>query len=319
MSIEQNATLLEAAHLTKEFRTAHGVVHAVSDVSLTIQRGETLALVGESGCGKSTLGRLLLRLIEPTSGTVVMDGTEVTALKREELRKFRRKMQLIFQDPYSSIDPRMTIRKIIAEPLKAFSVPKKEQEAIILDLVEKTGIRPEYLERYPHQFSGGQRQRVGIARALALNPELVVCDEPVSALDVSIQAQTLNLLHDLQQKMGLTYLFISHDLAVVNYISDRVCVMFLGKICELGPKEQIYFHPRHPYTKFLLSATPEPDPRKRKEDQDLLMGDLPSPVNPPSGCRFRTQCPYARELCAAEEPGLREVDGRQCACHFPLV
>ena len=313
---DQKEVLLEASHLTKEFKTVHGVVHAVSDVDLTIYRGETLALVGESGCGKSTLGRLLLRLIEPTSGKVVLDGTDVTALKREELRKFRRKMQLVFQDPYSSLDPRMTVRKIISEPLKAYKIT--DRDAIISDLIEKTGIRKEFLDRYPHEFSGGQRQRVGIARALALNPDLVVCDEPVSALDVSIQAQTLNLLHELQEKMGLTYLFISHDLAVVNYISDRVCVMFLGKICEIGTKEQIYFHPRHPYTRFLLSATPEPDPRKRKEDRELLTGDLPSPVNPPSGCRFRTRCPYAKEICEKEVPELKMTDGRLLACHFQL-
>lgn len=314
----EKEVLLEASHLVKHFRAARGTVQAVSDVSLKIYRGETLALVGESGCGKSTLGRMLLRLIEPTSGTVVMDGTNVTALSSKKLREFRRRMQLVFQDPYSSLDPRMTIDTIIREPLRAYKIPAADQDAIVADLIGKTGIREEFLNRYPHQFSGGQRQRVGIARALALKPDLVVCDEPVSALDVSIQAQTLKLLSDLQKEMQLTYLFISHDLAVVNYISDRVCVMFLGKICEIGTTEEIYFHPRHPYTKFLLAATPEPDPHKRKQDADILKGDMPSPVNPPSGCRFRTRCPYAQELCAQQEPELKEENGHFCACHFPL-
>ena len=232
----------------------------------------------------------------------------------------RKEMQIVFQDPYSSIDPRFSVKRIIGEPLKAFKVfqTKKEQEDYIKELVEKVGIHQEDLEKYPHQFSGGQRQRIGIARALALNPQLIVCDEPVSALDVSIQAQTLNLLHDLQQEFNLTYLFISHDLAVVRYISNRVCVMFLGKICEIGNTEDIYSNPKHPYTYFLLSSTPKPDPLQRKEDKEILSGEAPSPMNLPEGCRFHTRCPYAKEICGKEEPLPRMVEGRMVACHFPL-
>ena len=318
--MEQNV-LLKAEHLTKEFKTGGGRVHAVSDVSLEIYPGETLALVGESGCGKSTLGRLLLRLLDPTAGTVIFQGKDLTKMGRRELRSMRQEMQFVFQDPYASLDPRMTVRDIIAEPLKAHKVCKtrKELDDKVAALMARVGIRPEFARRYPHQFSGGQRQRIGIARALALKPALIVCDEPVSALDVSIQAQTLNLLHDLQAEDNLTYLFISHDLAVVRYISTRVCVMFLGKICEIGDTEAIYTHPRHPYTHFLLTSTPKPDPTQRKEDKEILQGELPSPVHPPSGCRFHTRCPFAREKCAQEEPELVTLsDGRKCACHFPL-
>jgi oligopeptide transport system ATP-binding protein len=317
----EKPVLLKAKHLTKEFKTGSGTVHAVSDVSLEIYPSETLALVGESGCGKSTLGRLLLRLIEPTKGTVLFEGKDLTKLSRRALRAMRQEMQFVFQDPYASLDPRMTVRDIIAEPLKAHKVCKTRQELdeTVANLMERVGIRPEFAGRYPHQFSGGQRQRIGIARALALKPALIVCDEPVSALDVSIQAQTLNLLHDLQEEDQLTYLFISHDLAVVRYISTRVCVMFLGKICEIGDTETIYTHPRHPYTHFLLTSTPKPDPTQRKEDKEILQGELPSPVNPPSGCRFHTRCPFAQPKCSEEEPPLTMLeDGRQCACHFPL-
>ncbi len=308
--------LLDARNLTKTFKAPNGQVQAVTDVSLQIYKGETLSLVGESGCGKSTLGRLLIRLLELDSGSVRFGTTELTELKKKELRKFRQHMQLIFQDPYASLDPRFTIAKSICEPLRAAGYSQKEQQEMVLDLAQKTGINPEHLGRYPHQFSGGQRQRVGIARAIALRPELVVCDEPVSALDVSIQAQTLNLLRQLQRELQLTYLFISHDLSVVHYISDRVCVMFLGRICEIGTTEEIYIHPKHPYTKFLLNATPQIG-KKAMGREKLLTGEIPSPINPPSGCRFRTRCPYATEQCAKEVPMLAGSEDHQVACHHP--
>lgn len=312
--------LMQAKGIVKEFKTNGGVVHAVGGVDLDIYAGETLALVGESGCGKSTLGKVLLRLIPATKGQIVFDNEDLTTMNSKELRQARKKMQLIFQDPYASLDPRMNVGQIIAEPLRAYKVYKNDQdeEARVRELMDKVGIRSEFYRRYPHQFSGGQRQRVGIARALALNPKLIVCDEPVSALDVSIQAQILNLLHDLQKEMNLTYLFISHDLSVVRYISNRVCVMFLGKICEIRNTEEIYAHPFHPYTKFLLDSTPQPNPKRRKEDKELLMGELPSPINPPSGCYFHPRCPYAKEICKKETPKLKECLGGMCACHFPL-
>lgn len=316
-------TLVEVDHIVKEFPVGGGlggkkaVVHAVSDVSLEIREGETLALVGESGCGKSTLGRLILRLLAPTAGAVRFEGTDLAQIPTEELRNLRRQFQIIFQDPYASLNPRMTVAQIIAEPLNTHHAyaTKEETEARVRELMQRVGIRPEFFNRYPHQFSGGQRQRIGIARALALNPKLIVCDEPVSALDVSIQAQILNLLHDLQKEFDLTYLFISHDLSVVRYISDRVCVMFLGKLCEIGDTELIFKNPRHPYTQFLLEAVPKPNPHLRKEKKSLLTGEMPSPVNPPSGCRFHTRCPLATERCQREEPQMREIDGRQLACH----
>ncbi|MDR0928383.1 MAG: dipeptide ABC transporter ATP-binding protein [Oscillospiraceae bacterium] len=312
--------LVRVENLVKEFPVRRGIVHAVSDVSLSIYQGETLCLVGESGCGKSTLGRLILRLIEPTSGAVYFRGEEVTAMRSERLRETRRRMQMIFQDPYASLDPRMSVGQIIAEPLKTYKVGESAaaRKEMIRALMDTVGIRPEFYGRYPHQFSGGQRQRIGIARALALNPELIVCDEPVSALDVSIQAQILNLLSDLQKEKSLTYLFISHDLSVVRYLANRVCVMFLGKVCELGDTESVYENPKHPYTHFLLSSVPLPDPTRRGEEKEILTGEIPSPVNPPAGCRFHTRCPYARELCAKAEPPLQEAAGRQVACHFPL-
>ncbi len=318
--MEEKKILVSAKGLMKSFKVKNGTVKAVGGVDIDIYKEETLALVGESGCGKSTLGRLLLRLIEPTSGTVLFDGKDITKMKNKEMREMRREMQIVFQDPYSSIDPRFSVRRIISEPLKAYKIfsNKGEQEEYIRELVQKVGIHIEDLDRYPHQFSGGQRQRMGIARALALKPQLIVCDEPVSALDVSIQAQTLNLLHDLQDEFNLTYLFISHDLAVVRYISNRVCVMFLGKICEVGDTEDIYSNPKHPYTYFLLSSTPNPDPTKRKQDKEILSGEAPSPVNPPSGCHFHTRCPYAQDICSQKEPEPRMVDGRIVACHFPL-
>lgn len=322
----ENKVLVECKHLTKEFPTTSGsfgknkaTVHAVTDVSLKIYEGETLGVVGESGCGKSTLGRLLIRLLEPTAGEVHFDGVNIGKLKGDELRSARKQMQMVFQDPYASLNPRLRVRELIAEPLITHKINSsaKEDTARVEDLMRKCGIRPEFMYRYPHQFSGGQRQRVSIARALALNPKLIICDEPVSALDVSIQSQILNLLGDLQKELNLTYVFISHDLSVVRYLSDRVCVMFLGKICEIGKTRDIYDNPLHPYTKFLLEAVPIADPTKKKESKDMLTGEIPSPVNPPSGCHFRTRCPYATELCAKEIPELKTMsDGRQVACHM---
>lgn len=324
--MENKKVLVQLKNVTKEFNTkssafgrVKNVVHAVTDVTLDIYEGETLGVVGESGCGKSTLGRLILQLIKPTRGEVIFDGKCLNNLKTEELREMRKEMQMVFQDPYASLNPRMKIKDIVAEPLVTHKVcsSKKEEEAIVEDLLRKCGIRPEFMWRYPHQFSGGQRQRVSIARALALNPKLIVCDEPVSALDVSIQSQVLNLLGDLQVERNLTYVFISHDLSVVRYLSDRVCVMFLGKVCELGITKDIYANPKHPYTRFLLEAVPLPDPERRKEQKDMLTGEIPSPVNPPSGCFFRTRCPYATEKCAQAAPELKEVEpGRFVACHL---
>lgn len=316
----ETEVLMQARGVRKEFKATGKIVHAVSGVDMDIYKGETLALVGESGCGKSTLGKLLLRLLPATAGSIVFDGEDITKMNKNQLRQARQKMQLIFQDPYASLDPRMNVGEIISEPLRAYKIyrSEKELEQRVRELMDKVGIRPEFYHRYPHQFSGGQRQRVGIARALALNPKLIVCDEPVSALDVSIQAQILNLLHDLQQELGLTYLFISHDLSVVRYISNRVCVMFLGKVCEIRDTDSLYANPCHPYTKFLLDSTPQPDPNRRKEDRALLTGEIPSPINPPSGCRFHPRCPFAQEICKTQEPELKPCTGGMCACHFPL-
>ena len=314
--------LLRAERLVKEFPVKRGVVHAVSDVSFSIRKGETLGLVGESGCGKSTLGKLLIDLLTPTSGAVWFRGEDLSRMKGQALRTLRRGMQMIFQDPYASLDPRMRVGDIIMEPMNAHRVGKSRAERVemVRELMDQVGIRPELFNRYPHQFSGGQRQRIGIARALALNPELVICDEPVSALDVSIQAQILNLLGDLQQQRSLTYLFISHDLNVVRYLSDRVAVMFLGQFCELSPTEQLYAQPRHPYTRFLLDAVPQPDPTLRDAERALLVGEVSSPVNPPSGCRFHPRCPYADARCRQEKPDLVEMaPGHLCACHHPLA
>ncbi len=313
--------ILRAEHLVKEFPVKGGVVHAVSDVSFAIRQGETLGLVGESGCGKSTLGKLVLDLITPTSGKVWFEGQDLSAVRGEALRALRRGLQMIFQDPYASLDPRMSVGQIIMEPLNAHRVgaSRAERTQIVRGLMEQVGLRPEFYSRYPHQFSGGQRQRVGIARALALNPRLIICDEPVSALDVSIQAQILNLLSDLQRQRQLTYLFISHDLNVVRYLSDRVMVMFLGQLCEMAPTEALYAAPRHPYTRFLVESVPQPDPARRDEDRAILTGEVSSPVNPPSGCRFHLRCPWADGRCAGEKPALQDLgDGRFCACHHPL-
>jgi oligopeptide transport system ATP-binding protein len=302
------------------FQKQVGAVHAVDNVSFQIYEGETLGLVGESGCGKSTTGRAILQLHRPTSGSVWFDGKDLTKLKGEELRKMRRKMQMIFQDPYASLNPRMTVGEIIGEPLliHGISKNKKDAEVEVQKLLKLVGLNPSYSNRYPHEFSGGQRQRIGVARALSLNPSLIICDEPISALDVSIQAQVVNLLEDLQEKLNLTYLFIAHDLSMVRHISSRVAVMYLGLIAELATREELYNHPLHPYTQALLSAVPIPDPlAEEKRTRIILQGDVPSPINPPSGCHFRTRCPLAASICAEVEPEFREVSpGHFVACHM---
>ena len=313
--------LLEARDLTKEFPAAgKKTVHAVSGVSFQIHEGETLGLVGESGCGKSTLGRLLIRALMPTAGEVLYRGQNITAMKDRAFKPLGKEMQLVFQDPYASLDPRMTVRDLIAEPIETWKLCKGKEEttARVRELLRAVGMPEEFLYRYPHQFSGGQRQRIGIARAIAADPSFIVCDEPVSALDVSVQNQILNLLKELKASRALTFLFISHDLSVVRYLADRVCVMFLGKLCELGPTDEVYRHPRHPYTRFLLDAIPVPDPSQSGKEIRLLKGEPPSPADPPSGCRFRTRCPYASEQCAREEPELKDLNGVLTACHHPL-
>jgi oligopeptide/dipeptide ABC transporter ATP-binding protein len=300
------------------FQNTVGQVYAVDGVSFTIHEGETLGLVGESGCGKSTVGRTLMRLIEPTSGVIKLDGRDVTKLSKSELRPYRREMQIIFQDPFSSLDPRMTAGNIVGEPLWVHGIgaSSEERRQLVADLFDQVGLRSGQMDNYPHQFSGGQRQRIGIARALALNPKLIVGDEPVSALDVSIQAQVINLLLDLQAERKLSYLFISHNLAVVEHISHKIAVMYLGRIVEYASKEAIFRSPKHPYTKALLSAVPVPDP-SLKRDKLVLQGDVPSPVNPPKGCHFHTRCPFAEDICRKDSPPLREITpGQLAACHF---
>lgn len=319
-----NTILLSVQNLVKRFPIKGGIfskevgsVKAVSDVSFEIKRGETLGLVGESGCGKSTLGRCILRLIEPTEGKVQFKGQDVTQLNPNELRKLRRNMQIIFQDPYASLNPRMTVETILKEPLDIHGLckSKKEKEQRIFKLLDLVGLRREAVSRYPHEFSGGQRQRICIARALAVEPDFIVCDEPVSALDVSIQAQIINLMQDLQKELGLTYLFIAHDLKVVEHISNRVAVMYLGKIVEMASAEELYRAPKHPYTRALLSAIPIPDPKFQKE-RIILRGDVPSPISPPSGCYFHPRCPMAQDRCKVEAPLLRQVDDHIVSCHF---
>ena len=309
--------ILKVRHLVKHFpvENSDDVVQAVDDVSFDIIGGETLGLVGESGCGKSTVGRCVLRLHEPTSGEVSFEGKNIIGLASSEMQRLRREMQIIFQDPYASLNPRLSIRSIVSEPLKIHDLGgKSERNDRVADLLKRVGLDPRYADRYPHEFSGGQRQRIGIARALALNPKLIICDEPVSALDVSVQAQVVNLLQDLQQEFGLTYLFISHGLAVVEHISNRVAVMYLGKIVEICDARELYEHPLHPYTNALLSAIPVPDPTF-KRNRIVLRGDVPTPINPPSGCRFRTRCPLAIEGCAQVVPELREITpGHFAAC-----
>ena len=319
------APLLDIVDLKKHFpvrRTAfsarRGVVQAVDGVSFAIQPGETLGLVGESGCGKSTVGRMILRLIEPTSGAIRFDGEDLLALEGKALRRRRADLQLIFQDPYGSLDPRQTVEKIVGEPLAIHGIgDRAERRQRVLRLIERVGLAAEHLGRHPHEFSGGQRQRIGIARALALEPRLVVCDEAVSALDVSIQAQVVNLLKRLQRDLGLTYLFIAHDLAVVRHISTRVAVMYLGRIVELAPAAQLFARPFHPYTQALLSAIPRPKADARRGGRVLLAGDVPSPMAPPAGCRFHTRCPLAIDRCRVETPPTQDLgEGRSVACHL---
>jgi len=319
--------LLEIKNLSKKF-TAPGtglfsrnkrVVHAVSDVSLTLAEGETLGLVGESGCGKSTLGRTLLKLYEPTSGQIIFSGQDITNLSQREMKPLRSQMQIIFQDPYSSLNPRHTVGEIVGASLRIHRKSLKSSEkSEIQQLMERVGLNPEHINRYPHEFSGGQRQRIGIARAIALRPRFIVCDEPVSALDVSIQAQVINLLDDLKRDFGLSYIFIAHNLSVVQHISDRVAVMYLGKVVEVARTQDLYTSSKHPYTRALLSAIPVPDPKKeRSRKQILLQGEIPSSTNPPSGCVFNTRCWKAQEKCRVSEPKLTNVGASEVACHFP--
>ena len=318
--------LLEVEHLVKHFSVKQGVfargkgvVHAVEDVSFSVDRGETLGIVGESGCGKTTTARLVMRLIEPTSGTIRFDGVDVTRMSRRALRPLRQEMQMVFQDPYSSLNPRKTIGQIISEPFTIHHTTKDTKRRV-QELLARVGLSPEHYNRYPHEFSGGQRQRIGVARALALQPKLIVCDEPVSALDVSVQAQILNLLKDLQREFSLTFIFISHDLSVIRQISDRIAVMYLGRVVEIGQSELIYEHPRHPYTAALLSAVPRPETNGDGRRRIVLSGDVPSPVNPPEACVFHPRCPrFQRGHCDVEVPLLRPFEpDHEAACHYPV-
>jgi oligopeptide/dipeptide ABC transporter ATP-binding protein len=322
--------LVEVKNLVKHFPITSGIlfqrqigaVKAVDDVSFSVQRGETLGIVGETGCGKSTTARLLVRLLESTAGTIEFDGEDITHARRGHLKNLRREMQMIFQDPYSSLNPRKTVGSIISEPYAIHGMYEGhgERKKRVQDLMDRVGLNPEHYNRYPHEFSGGQRQRIGVARAIALEPKLLVADEPVSALDVSIQAQVLNLLRGLQRDLGLTLIFIAHDLSVVRHMCDRVAVMYLGKIVELAPNESLYGFPRHPYTGALLSAVPVPDPAGGRRERQLLTGDVPSPANPPSACRFHTRCPKAQARCSQDDPPFEDMgNGTFAACHYPLT
>ena len=317
--------LLKIEHLKKYYpvkssslKRSNGFVKAVDDISFDVKVGETFGIVGESGCGKSTMGKSVIRLIEPTDGKVILDGQDFTALKGKELKKARENIKLIFQDPYASLNPRMTVKDIIGEPIDIAKIykTKKERDDRIIEVMKQVGLNLDYLYRYPHEFSGGQRQRIGIARAIALQPKLIICDEPVSALDVSIQAKIINLLKELQKKLGIAYIFISHDLSVVKHIADRVGVMYLGNMMEMADKKALYSNPLHPYTQALFSAIPKIS-SERIDDKEILGGDVPSPANPPKGCRFVTRCPKAMEICKSVRPELKEVElGHKCACHL---
>jgi oligopeptide transport system ATP-binding protein len=323
---ESREIVLRVENLKKYFPIHRGVfqshvgdVKAVDGISFTVHRGETLGLVGESGCGKTTAGRTIIRLYEPTAGRVDFLGTDMASLKGESLRQIRQKMQMIFQDPYASLNPRMSVFKIVGEPLEVFHIAAgEERKERVAQLLELVGLNPDFMRRYPHEFSGGQRQRIGLARSLALNPDLIICDEPISALDVSIQAQVVNLLEDLQEKLGLTYVFIAHDLSMVRHISNRIAVMYLGKIMELTDRDTLYSNPQHPYTQALLSAVPVPDPViEEKRQRIILEGDLPSPAHPPKGCNFNTRCPKAFDTCFEVDPDIAEIaPGHFCACHL---
>lgn len=322
----ENQVLLETKDLRKYFSGKKGlfnlnppVVKAVDDINLTIHKGETLGLVGESGCGKSTLGRTILKLIPMTSGQVIYNGEDIAAYDKKQMWEMRKRMQIIFQDPYSSLNPRMTVYDLVSAPLEVYGIGSAaERKEMVISILNDVGLDKQYLNRFPHEFSGGQRQRIGIARALILNPEFVVCDEAVSALDVSVRAQVLNLMKKMQQKRNLTYLFISHDLSVVRHVSDRVAVMYLGSVVEIADKQDLYGAPLHPYTRALLSAIPIPD-ANRKRNRIILEGDVPSAYNPPSGCKFHTRCPYATDRCREEVPALRDMGGgHSVTCHFPL-
>jgi oligopeptide/dipeptide ABC transporter ATP-binding protein len=328
-SAPEESVLLRVDHLKKYFPIKRGIffkreigrVHAVDDVSIEIKAGETLGLVGESGCGKSTLGRCIIRLLDLTSGSVTFDGKDISRLSRRALRPIRGELQMVFQDPYASLNPRKRVGTIIGDPLRIHGrTSRKQIRDRVRELLDLVGLSPEHVNRYPHEFSGGQRQRIGVARALALHPRLIIADEPVSALDVSIRAQVINLLDDLQDELGLTYIFIAHDLGVVRHVSDRIAVMYLGKIVEISPAEELYKKPVHPYTEALLSAVPIPDPNiSAQREQVVLEGDVPSPISPPSGCRFHPRCKYATDVCAQIEPELKVHSvGHQAACHHPL-